>query len=179
MYIELNGVRLMIGLQANGASRHYLPDQCERIDVAGIDYVSIAVARLGRSIDFYTQNFGFFVVEEARGGQEPYVLMRAPGDFYMAIYERRDERAQAREATRRWSFLVNDLDHVRVTVWNLGLATKGDCDEPTQIHRWRKDRSFLVCDPDGHEIELVERWSGRHIQVALVGAPSSRRTQET
>lgn len=144
-------------LQANETSTRFLPDECERVDVAAIDYVSIPVDKLRRSIDFYAQNFGFLVVEDASGEDDPCVLMRGSGDLYLAIHERRRERTQAGEATRRWSFVVNDLDRVRETVWNLGLAVKDNRDEPTRIHRWRKNKSFLVRDPDGHEIELVER----------------------
>lgn len=147
--------------QTNETPKRFLPDECERVDVAGVDCLSIRVGKLHRSIDFYTHLFGFDIVEDARGRSNPYVIMRGSGSVYLAIHERRREPVQAHLTVSRWSFMVDDLDHVRETVWNLGVPTANGCDELRRIHHWRENRSFLICDPDGHEIELVERLGGR------------------
>ena len=75
----------------------------------------------------------------------------------MAIHERWGGVSRSIATTRRWSFVTADLDEARETIWDLGVAlAEGDV-EPRPHSRWRRGRSLLVRDPDGHEIELVER----------------------
>ena len=135
----------------------YLPDESEHIGVVSVDYVSIAARKLQRSINFYTRLFAFRIVEDARERHRPYVLMTAGGSVYLAIHEYYEATVPTVRPLTRWSFIVGDLDRVRETFWNLGVVPADGSDEPRRIHPWRNDRSLLIRDPDGHEIELVER----------------------
>lgn len=135
--------------------QHVLPDEDEQVDVAGIDYVSIPTCKLQRSIDFYTRLFGFHIVEDGRRHERPHVLMLR-GNVYVAIHEH-GGRPPAELPVRRWSFVVLNVDHVREIVWDHGVATADGSDEPRRMQSWRATRSFLISDPDGHQIELVER----------------------
>jgi hypothetical protein len=80
----------------------------------------------------------------------------AAGRFHLAIHERqRNESDSARGLC--WSLIVDDLDRARANVWNLGIVpvcegTHGPHCNPW----WGRRRSFVIRDPGGNEIEVVE-----------------------
>lgn len=124
--------------------------------VAGVDYLSIFTPELRRSVEFYSRVFGFCVVNASRRPAGRYVLMAA-GRFYLALHER--ARSQS-ESTRTlcWSFVVDDLDRARASVWNLGIVPlRLGAQDSERNTPWRRSRSFMIRDPDGNEIEVVER----------------------
>ncbi|MBN1239411.1 MAG: VOC family protein [Gammaproteobacteria bacterium] len=142
------------GVARGGGQRRESLDE-ERIDVAGIDYVTISVGDLGRSVRFYQRLFGCQVVERNYAGKARVLL--SAGGAYVAMQERRAEPAEADTPPGRWSFMVEDIDRARACAWNLGVATVGGTDAPRRIHAWRRERSFMIRDPDGNEVEIVER----------------------
>lgn len=128
----------------------------DRVDVAGVDFLSIFVPELRRSVDFYARVFGFRIVEAAPRGARQSVLM-ASGPFYLAIHERQGG-ASDRSRALCWSFVVDDLDRARASVWNLGVVpTRDGTHEARPSASWRRSRSFVIRDPGGNEIEVVER----------------------
>ena len=128
----------------------------DRVDVAGVDFLSIFAPELRRSVEFYSRVFGFRLVEVARRGAGRSALM-ASGPFYLAIHERQRAGSDRTQALC-WSFVVNDLDQARASVWNLGLVpTRDGTHEPRNNPAWRRSRSFVIRDPGGNEIEVVER----------------------
>ena len=127
-----------------------------RVAGAGVDHLSIGTPALRRSVDFYSRIFGFAVVETARRDANRSVLMAA-GRFCLAIHEWRRGESEPAHALR-WGFVVDDLDDVRASVWNLGIVPTRDCvHEPRPDRPWRRCRSFAIRDPGGNEIEVVER----------------------
>ncbi|HEX5049056.1 MAG TPA: VOC family protein [Gammaproteobacteria bacterium] len=128
----------------------------DRVDVAGVDFLSIFTPELRRSADFYSRVFGFRVIESARRGAGRSALM-ASGPFYLAIHER-PRGASDRAGALCWSFMVDDLDRARASIWNLGIVpTRDGTHEPGGKPSWRRSRSFVIRDPGGNEIEIVER----------------------
>jgi catechol 2,3-dioxygenase-like lactoylglutathione lyase family enzyme len=128
----------------------------DRIVVAGVDYLSIFTPDLRRSVDLYSQVFGFSVVESVRRGAGRSMLMAARR-FHVAIHERQRDGSEPERALR-WRFVVDDLDRARASVWDLGLVPIRDgAHEPRRDRRGLPSRSFVIRDPGGNEIEVVER----------------------
>lgn len=128
----------------------------DRVEVAGVDYLSICTPELRRSVELYSRVFGFCVVDASHDRAGRSVLMAA-GRLYLAIRERQRGEFDSTRALG-WSFVVDDLDRARSSIWDLGIVPVRDgthqlqCDPP-----WRRRRSFVISDPDGNEIEVVER----------------------
>lgn len=144
------------------------PSADERVDVAGIDYLSIYTPELRRSVELYSRVFGFCVVSASRDHAGRSALMAA-GRFFLAIRERqRSESDWTR--TLAWSFVVDDLDQARASIWNLGIVPVRDgMHEPQSNPPWRRRRSFVIRDPDGNEIEVVERARCRQVRLPACG----------
>lgn len=140
--------------RASCGGRRFGPLNEQRIDVAGVDYLTITVRDLERSVRFYRRIFGCDVIDQGSGGHG--LLMNTSGGLYLAIHEWRGALAADAWPPSRWSFVVADLDRVRESVWNLGVATADGTDAPHRVYPWRPERSFVIRDPDGNEIELVE-----------------------
>jgi len=128
----------------------------DRVEVAGVDYLSIFTPELRRSVTFYARVFGFRVIEASQSGAGRSVLM-AVGRFHLAIRERQASGVEQTPALC-CSFVVDDLDRARASVWNLGVVPiREGAQEPRHIRSWRRSRSFVIRDPGGNEIEVVER----------------------
>ncbi|HEX7082365.1 MAG TPA: VOC family protein [Gammaproteobacteria bacterium] len=131
-------------------------DVAGAVGVAGVDYLSIYTPELRRSVELYSRVFGFCVVGASHDRAGRSVLMAA-GRLYLAIRERPRGEFDSTGALG-WSFVVDDLDRARAITWDLGIVPIRDgthepqCDSP-----WRRRRSFVIRDPDGNEIEVVER----------------------
>jgi catechol 2,3-dioxygenase-like lactoylglutathione lyase family enzyme len=131
------------------------PRGSDRLDVTGVDYLSIAAPELARSVAFYARVFGFRVIEASRerGGRS---ALMAAGRLYLAIHER--PRGGPGLPALCFSFTVDDLDTARASIWNLGVVPLRDgTHEPLRDRPWRGARSFVIRDPAGNEIEVVER----------------------
>jgi predicted enzyme related to lactoylglutathione lyase len=132
------------------------PRGSDRLDVTGVDYLSIAAPELGRSVSFYARVFGFRLIEASRerGGRS---ALMAAGRLYLAIHER-PRGASSSPAALCFSFTVDDLDRARASIWNLGVVPIRDgTHEPLRDRPWRGGRSFVIRDPGGNEVEVVER----------------------
>jgi catechol 2,3-dioxygenase-like lactoylglutathione lyase family enzyme len=128
----------------------------DRVDVAGVDYLSIFTPELRRSVDFYSRVFGFCVVDASRRPDGRSVLMGA-GRFCLALHERQRTESDSTR-TLSWSFIVDDLDRARAIVWNLGIVPlRRGAQEPQRNTPWRRSRSFMIRDPNGNEIEVVQQ----------------------
>ena len=129
----------------------------DRVEVAGVDYLTIFAPELRRCVTFYSRVFGFRVLEATRRGAGRSALLSA-GRFYLAIRER--PRSSGSDGARAlcWSFVVDDVDRARASMWNLGVVPVSEATDGPQPERpWRTGRSFVVRDPGGNEIEIVER----------------------
>jgi catechol 2,3-dioxygenase-like lactoylglutathione lyase family enzyme len=147
------------------------PGGDDRVAVAGIDCLSVFTPELRRSVEFYSRVFGFGVVDASRGPVGRSALMAA-GRFYLELHERRRSRPDSMRALG-WSFVVDDLDRVRASIWDLGIVPLPDGTDERQRNRSsRGSRSFTIRDPGGNEIEVVERG-------ALFASPSSSVRDET
>ena len=137
----------------------------EQIHVVEMDRAAIAASNLERSTRFYARLFGFCVVHDARSAYEALVTMAAGDDPTLAIRARSTPDARRARLTIR----VADLEAAREALWNQGVVPA--VDRLTAVHA--ADRYVVINDPDGHEIELVERAMAARRAPRPRGAPPS------
>jgi len=124
----------------------------EPVDVSGVGHVSIFTPDLRRSVKFYARVFGFRVIEAATRS-----ALMAAGRLRLAIHERQPRGAEPSPALC-CSFVVDDLERARASIWNLGVVPiREEAHEPRRSRPGRRCRSFVIRDPGGNEIEVVER----------------------
>jgi catechol 2,3-dioxygenase-like lactoylglutathione lyase family enzyme len=128
-------------------------ERCLPAKLADITHATVIVRDLARSVDFYTRVFGFRLAEQAEGPCAS-ALMTGSGNARLTLHEHCDKMVSLTH--RHWGFVVNDLESVRDTVWDLGVKVAKDNGEPDQIHRGPGGHSLYIQDPDGNEIELIE-----------------------
>lgn len=125
------------------------------VRVQAIDHLNLSVSHLERSIDFYGSVFGFEVREDHRRDEQPWAILGTQGRAYLALYENRQMQRADNRSIHHWGFVVGRLEPVIERIARFGVPVEG-----ARIYRWRRSRSAYVRDPDGHEIELVERFGG-------------------
>jgi catechol 2,3-dioxygenase-like lactoylglutathione lyase family enzyme len=126
------------------------------VDVQGVDYLRIFTSELRRSVAFYARVFGFRVLDATARRDERSVLM-ATGGLHLTIQERPPNGGPETARTLRRSFVVDDVDRERASMWNLGVVPIRDgTAEAPRDRTGRTGRSFVVRDPGGNEIEVVE-----------------------
>ncbi len=118
----------------------------------------IRVLDEGRSVDFYSRAFGLAVSD--RIDFETFTLIylkNAEADFEveLTVNKGRTEPYDLGDGYGHIAFVVEDLDaeHARMTEAGLG---------PRKLVDFRNDgvqvaRFFFVADPDGYQIEVIER----------------------
>lgn len=122
------------------------------VQVTGVGDITVPTRDSRRAARFYSRVFGFRIVSTAG----PRVRMRGPGCLCLTI----DEHRHAIAISRRLTFMASDLDSVRERLWDLGVALADGCIEP-RFDAGRRCRCLPFRDPDGNEIELVERAARR------------------
>ena len=125
-----------------------------------LERLVVPVSDLARSVEFYRRVFGFRRPSALAGVGAGELLLAARGGAEIWLRPRceaPDEAARSRRRGRRWAFVVTNLEEVREIVWDLGVKVARDSGEPDHIFRGRSGASLYVHDPDGNEIELVER----------------------
>ncbi|HZF31912.1 MAG TPA: VOC family protein [Gammaproteobacteria bacterium] len=125
---------------------------CPSSAIEDTDDVLLATANLARAVNFYARALGFRLVDNAGRGRPRRAVMRT-GRVELTLAEREAGKA-ASGAPGRASFVVEDFDAARERVWNLGIAAAHGGAEP---HPPSSPRRFVIHDPDGHEIEVVDR----------------------
>jgi catechol 2,3-dioxygenase-like lactoylglutathione lyase family enzyme len=132
------------------------PGGDDRVEVASVDYLTIFTPELRRSVRFYARVFGFRLLEATRRGAGLYALLSA-GQLYLSIRERPAGGSDPARALC-WSFVVDDVERARASIWNLGIVPVSESTDGPQGERLRRRRrSFVIRDPGGNEIEIVER----------------------
>lgn len=165
--VELERSAILVDAVAEWSGTHG-GDTPPRRDVGPL---VVPVGDLGKSVEFYRRVFGFRPRSTWHG---PSFGPLTPGSLRLAAPGRAelwlrprctapDEAAQ----NRRWAFVVTNLEEVREKVWDLGVKVARDSGEPDHVFRRRGGASLYVRDPDGNEIELVERNSDERSRRGL------------
>lgn len=122
------------------------------VGVVAFDCLCIPVSDLQRATEFYSGLFAMRVV--AGGVDKGRVVLSRGGRVRLALYAH--DAASAMPPTRV-SATVESLEAARETVWDLGITTLRDFVDPDGSGRARDDDSFVIADPDGHEVHFMER----------------------
>jgi len=116
--------------------------------------IDVVASDLFRAVRFYSRVFG--LLPAPRSWQESRVVVPVTADVRLVIHAAHAAVRHRARSVKRFAFVVNDLDHVRGLVWELGVKVARDSGAPDHIYRWSNGRSLYVQAPDGLEIELVE-----------------------
>lgn len=137
------------------------------IKVNAIDHVNIIVNDLEESILFYHKIFNFKIMEDSRIDNispnklgTPYVIMGVKECAYLALsqsLQKGDGQNKGPIHIAHFGFHVTDFDTV-ITKLKAAAVTFSYGEK---FLEWPHSRSIYILDPNGHEIELVERFGGR------------------
>lgn len=130
------------------------------IQVQGIDHINMAVRDLDRSIDFYRDTFGFDIREDGRGRtQAPFVILGLGQRVFLALHLEARTALPDQPFIGHWGFVVGDIDAVRQRLQELNVVWLYP-ERNDGLIVYPQSRSTYICDPDGHEIELTEKFGG-------------------
>ena len=133
------------------------------MSVIGFEHVGTTAADLDRSIAFYCGLLGLTLVLRKRQGETALAFLDAGGGM-LEIAER-SGATQARDVPagvaglRHLTFAVDDVDAM---VEKLAAAGVEIIEQPRNAHHTELIRRVAFCrDPDGIQVELIERQTGR------------------
>jgi catechol 2,3-dioxygenase-like lactoylglutathione lyase family enzyme len=114
--------------------------------------ISVRVRDLRRAVEFYSRVFGLRAIEDGShaGLSSAVTMTRARGELLLCTH--RDDDGE--HLSRRWAFLVGDIDRAREAVWELGVTVARDSGAPDQIYCRPNGRSLYIHDRDANEVEL-------------------------
>jgi len=118
----------------------------------------IRVLDEARSVDFYGKAFGLDVADRFDFDTFTLVYLRNPEtdfELELTVNNDRSEPYDLGDGYGHMAFCVDDLDAEHARFSELGLA-------PRKIVEFERDgtlmaRFFFVADPDGYQIELLQR----------------------
>jgi catechol 2,3-dioxygenase-like lactoylglutathione lyase family enzyme len=115
--------------------------------------IDLGVRDLRRAVEFYSRVFGFRAIDGGPDGApvSTVTMVRARAKLFLCT-DRDDDAEQS--PSRRWAFLVGDIDKARETVWELGVAVARDSGAPDHIYNRPTGRSLYILDRDANEVEL-------------------------
>lgn len=127
------------------------------IEVKQMDHLNMGVRNIDETAKFYRDLFGFEEKERGIGkGGEPFAIIAAADRVYLCIYEYGDlPRPDEHLFIYHFGLHLDDFDRAleelqerKIEIQYGGVVTQG------------KSRSIYIVDPNGYEIELVEKLGG-------------------
>ena len=130
-----------------------------------IDHVMMRVEDLDESLEWYTTHFGYDEVRERTEANTFTNVFLAPGDkhedvAYLELTFNHDGRSY--EMGDAWGHIGLGVDDVEAAYDRLVDGGVEDHRPPAESH---DGNSAFVYDPDGHEIQLVERDGGEEFEL--------------
>jgi len=120
------------------------------VSAVAFDCLCIPVSDLQRAIGFYS---GLFAMRLVAGGADTgRVVLSRGGRVRLALYA---HGGASRMPFTRVSATVESLESAREMVWDLGITPLRDFVDGDG--RGWDDESFVIADPNGHEIHFIER----------------------
>ena len=118
-----------------------------------LEHVNFTVSDLQRSIDFYTQLFGFEVRWKGSLSDGRAAAHVGDGQQYLALFEAPEPGRESNDylavGVNHFGLVVESLDVMAERLAKLGV-------QPTPEQDYEPGRRFYFFDPDGVEVELVE-----------------------
>jgi len=128
------------------------------IEVKQMDHLNMGVRNIDETAKFYRDLFGFEEKERGKGkGGGSFAIIGAADRVYLCIYEEGDlPRPENHLFIYHFGFYLDDFDQALTELQqrNIELAYGGG------VVLNGKSRSMYIVDPNGYEIELVEKLGG-------------------
>ncbi len=128
------------------------------IEVKQMDHLNMGVRNIAETEKFYRDLFGFELKERGVGKDGgAYAIIGAADRVYLCIYEEGDlPRPENHLFIYHFGLYLDDFDAAvkELQERNIELSYGGG------VVQNGKSRSMYICDPNGYEIELVEKLGG-------------------
>jgi catechol 2,3-dioxygenase-like lactoylglutathione lyase family enzyme len=119
--------------------------------ITSVSHINRAVRDLDRTIAFYTQNLGFYLLRRyIRNGREGCYI--GLGDVLFELGVSQDVEAATASISSRLGLTVTDLDAVVADLRSKGVEI---VEEPAEMRTF-SGRQAAIRDPDGYVIALRE-----------------------
>jgi catechol 2,3-dioxygenase-like lactoylglutathione lyase family enzyme len=119
--------------------------------ITSFSHINRAVRNLDATIDFYTQNLGFYLLRRyIRNGREGCYI--GLGDVLFELGVTQDVEAATASISSRLGLTVTDLDAVVAELRSKGVEV---VEEPAEMRTFN-GRQAAIRDPDGYVIALRE-----------------------
>ena len=125
------------------------------LNVNGLDHLNLNVINLDKTVEWYSELFGFKVKEAGVSSKgNPYKIIGKSGVLYMALYENGHDEVDA-----------NPLNHIGFNLENFDesikvLKQKGIKLGYAGVIQYPESKSAYITDPNGLEIELSSNFGG-------------------
>jgi catechol 2,3-dioxygenase-like lactoylglutathione lyase family enzyme len=124
----------------------------ESLHVQGIDHLNLSVRDLEETCAFYRDLFGFKILEDIPEQSGRIIGM---AHAMLAIYESPGMERYKKQGFAHFSLHIQNFEAIEARCAAMGIQIKYG-----GIVQWPRSRSIYIEDPNGYEIELVERWGG-------------------
>jgi lactoylglutathione lyase len=127
------------------------------IGVKQMDHLNMGVRNIAETENFYRDLFGFEEKERGIGkGGEPFAIIAAADRVYLCIYEYGDlPRPDNHLFIYHFGLHLDDFDLALKELHERKIELEYD-----GVVQQGKSRSMYIRDPNGYEIELVEKLGG-------------------
>ncbi len=123
------------------------------IQLNQIDHINMKVKDFEETINFYQEHFGFELKEEGKSmSGTPYKIIGSPGKLYLCLYNTNYSLDEA--PINHIGFHVKNFDET------LAYIKKNKIRVTMDTYQYEKSRSIYIEDPNGHEIEISEKFGG-------------------
>jgi catechol 2,3-dioxygenase-like lactoylglutathione lyase family enzyme len=119
-----------------------------KLNVRSISAITLAVADMARSVDFYHDKIGLEMLYG--GGSASFTGFKVGDGFLNLILDPERDSRDARTWWGRLIFHVDDVDALHLSLVQAGLSP---LTEPADAS-WG-ERYFHINDPDGHELSFA------------------------
>jgi catechol 2,3-dioxygenase-like lactoylglutathione lyase family enzyme len=123
-----------------------------KLKVNGIDHLNMEVISLNKTVEFYSQLFGFTVLKE-----QPEENSKIIGNenVKLCLYETGDFHGYTKKGFHHFGLHIENFEDVmnKCTEMGIEIFYGGPL-------KWEKSTSIYIKDPNGYEIELTKVFGG-------------------
>ncbi len=120
--------------------------------VCRLDHINMMVKNLEESRKFYDDLFGLKLKKEGESRGRKYMIIGAPGSFYLCMYETLTGEPNG---LNHFGLHVGDLKNWESRLKELNVKILYD-----GVVEFEASSSLYIVDPNGYEVELSEKFGG-------------------
>lgn len=126
--------------------------------VSGLDHLNLNVQNVAKTVEWYKNVFGFYLVEQGIANGKPWNIIRC-GNAMLCLFENEDVKLRENASTlNHFGLRITSREKWEKTIEreNIVILYGGPV-------RWPHSTAWYIQDPMGHEIEVV-LWDDDTIQ---------------